>query len=220
MTEKMHDQKSKTKASVFMEGMAQFSLMKRTNATTLCAFAAACGCGILMGILLFLFVGIPADIAGVKALYLSARALSAYDTPRAYLAFYTGWFSKSCLWLLAAALCGMTVRPRVFSSALCFTRALIAGFGIASISGRFSAFLVFYAIMQSAFLVWLMLACCKCCRYADRRAYVVMTRSGDAIYTRRFLENSVLPLAANLLLSAFALAIGLFTLSAIADLFI
>lgn len=207
-----------TQVSPFMDGMAQFSLTKRANAVTLCSFAAACGCGILIGILLFLFAGMPADIAEVKALYLSARAFCAYETPRAYLAFFGNWYISCLLWLLLAVFCGLTVRPRVFSALLCFARALISGFGIASLAGRFSGFLIFYAAVQSAFLVWLMLVCTKSCRYADIRAFTVQKHDADALCAKPFVFRALLPLAANLLVLSFALALGLLCLSGAADL--
>ncbi len=207
-----------THTTPFLEGMAQFSLLKRTNALTLCALAAACGCGILIGTLLFLFAGIPSDIAELKALYLAARAFCAYETPRAYLSFFAGWYINGLLWLIAAVFCGMTVRPRVFSALLCFARALLAGFGIATLAGRFSVFLLFYAAMQSAFLVWLMLLCTKASRYADRRAVTIQKYGSDALLAKPFLWGVLLPLWANLLLLAFALALGMLCLSALAGL--
>ncbi len=203
----------------FFAGMERYSCFQAVNAERLFLCAAYVGCGICAGILLFLLCGERADSDTISSVYWSARAFTSYSSPIEYFTFLAGWFWHHAGWLAAACFFAMTVHPQLFCGILGFFRGISTAFGICVLSGTFSAFAIYDAVMQSAALALLLMMSAKSICHAEERRKITQKDPNTSLLNPSFLWGAALPLCANFLLCAGTLVTGQLIISAAACFF-
>ena len=199
----------------FMDGMQAYAISKPDQLRTLYRLSAAAVLGILVGIFAFFFLEAEpiADIQNASRDYTAVRTFSAYPNLRAYLVFFGAWFFHHAIPLLLPLCCVITRYPTVLCQAAAAVRGFLCGFAVCTLSGTFSPFAVYMTFAQTAVCALHVYLGTKCIRYASRRAK--LPPQSQAHRTARWLFSETAPLAAAVLITLSALAMGLLLISVV-----